>query len=383
MSDFQPNMLGAFGPWAAGLAGDGPGRLSFRRTELDDVDTWRRRGRARLEDCLLMPAIEMVRPPSVEHRFQYDGVDIEMLRWQLPYGPPTEAVFLKPASAKGRLPGVLALHDHGGRKYFGLRKITRLSSDLHPIMREHQDQYYGGVGWANELAKRGYGVLVHDAYAFGSRRIRVANVPEIIRGELVEKNPESLEEIQTYEEFASQHESLMAKSLFCAGTTWPGVFLAEDRIALDYLCSRADIDPDRVGCGGLSGGGLRTAYLGGIDDRIRCACCVGMMTTWRDYLLNKCYTHTWMIYIPGLPLDLDYPEIFGLRAPLPAMVQSCEEDPLFTLPEMQRADRMLREIYAKAKAADRYHGKFYPGGHKFDRAMQADAFAWFDQWLKG
>ena len=33
-----------------------------------------------------------------------------------------------------------------------------------------------------------------------------------------------------------------------------------------------------------------------------------MMTTWRDYLLHKCYTHTWMIYIPGLPLDLDYPE---------------------------------------------------------------------------
>ena len=39
-----------------------------------------------------------------------------------------------------------------------------------------------------------------------------------------------------------------------------------------------------------------------------------MMTTWRDYLLNKCHTHTWMIYIPGLPPDLDYPEILGLRA---------------------------------------------------------------------
>ena len=36
------------------------------------------------------------------------------------------------------------------------------------------------------------------------------------------------------------------------------------------------------------------------------------MTTWRDYLLNKCYTHTWMIYIPALPRDLDYPEILGL-----------------------------------------------------------------------
>ena len=35
----------------------------------------------------------------------------------------------------------------------------------------------------------------------------------------------------------------MAKSLFCAGTTWPGVFTAEDQRALDYLCSRDDVDP--------------------------------------------------------------------------------------------------------------------------------------------
>ena len=133
----------------------------------------------------------------------------------------------------------------------------------------------------------------------------------------------------------------MAKSLFCAGTTWPGVFTAEDQRALDYLCSRDDVDPARVGCAGLSGGGLRTVYLAGLDDRIRCACCVGMMTTWRDYLLNKCYTHTWMIYIPGMPLDLDYPEILGLRVPLPTLVQNDTEDQLFTIGEMRRADRIL------------------------------------------
>ena len=71
----------------------------------------------------------------------------------------------------------------------------------------------------------------------------------------------------------------------------------------------------RIGCGGLSGGGLRTVYLGGLDPRIDCAVCVGMMTTWRDYLLNVSSTHTWMAYIPGLPHDLDYPEILGLRVP--------------------------------------------------------------------
>ena len=73
-----------------------------------------------------------------------------------------------------------------------------------------------------------------------------------------------------------------------------------------------------------------------------------MMTTWRDYLLNKCYTHTWMVYIPGIPLDLDYPEILGLRVPQATLVQNNNEDELFTIGEMQRADSILHDVYAKA-----------------------------------
>ena len=120
-----------------------------------------------------------------------------------------------------------------------------------------------------------------------------------------------------------------------------------------------------------------------MDDRIACAVCVGMMTTWRDYLLHKSHTHTWMIYIPGLPPDLDYPEILGLRVPRPTLVQNDLEDTLFTVPEMRRADRILTEVFAKAGAVDRYKCSFHPGPHKFDRAMQGEAFDWFDRWLKG
>jgi hypothetical protein len=142
------------------------------------------------------------------------------------------------------------------------------------------------------------------------------------------------------------------------------------------------VDATRIGCAGLSGGGLRTVMLAGLDPRIQCAVCVGMMTTWRDYLLNKCQTHTWMCYVPLLPQELDYPEILALRAPLPTLVQSNTEDPLFTLPEMKRADTIMSEVYTKAGAEDRYRFSFYPGGHKFDIAMQEEAFAWFDHWLQ-
>jgi dienelactone hydrolase len=377
-----PNMVGAYGPWAAGIVGDEPARLSYRRPEWKEINGWRAQARQRLKECLLQPDAGGVPEATVQHRFQFEGLDVEHLSWQLPYGPATEAILLKPAGAKGPLPGVVGLHDHGGNKYFGTRKITRMSSDLHPLQQSHQDHYYGGVAWANELAKRGYAVLVHDTFTFGSRRVRVHDVPERIRAGLVEQDPESADEIRSYNKWAGTHEHLMAKSLFSAGTSWPGVFTAEDQRAVDYLCSRDDVDSDRIGCAGLSGGGLRTVYLGGLDDRIRCACCVGMMTTWRDYLLNKCYTHTWMIYIPGLPPDLDYPEILGLRAPLPTLVQSNIEDQLFTLPEMKRADSMLAEVFQKAGAEDHYRGSFYPGPHKFDLEMQSESFEWFDRWLK-
>ena len=123
--------------------------------------------------------------------------------------------------------------------------------------------------------------------------------------------------------------------------------------------------------------------LTGLHPRIKVACCVGMMTTWRDYLLNKSYTHTWMCYIPTLPRDLDYPEILGLTVPNPVLVLNNNQDQLFTLPEMQRADRILGEVYKKAKATDRYRASFYDGPHKFDVPMQKEAFEWFDRWLKG
>jgi dienelactone hydrolase len=382
------NMIGSYGPWAASLLGDGPAALSYRNPQWSDVEAWRPLARQRLMERLAQPELGDMPQVTVRRRFIYDGLHVEELAWQLPYGPPSEAIFLKPASAasaasaSGRLPAVLALHDHAGNKYFGRLKIARATDERHPLMVEHHAQYYGGVAWANELARRGYAVLVPDAFPFASRRVLLKDVPEEIREGLTDEEPEKVENIAAYNRWAAQHESIMAKSLLCAGTTWPGVWLAEDRRALDILCARQDVDRERVGCGGLSGGGMRTVFLGGTDPRIRCAVCAGMLTTWRDFLLYKSYTHTWMVYVPLLPRDLDYPEILGLRAPLPTLVQNNVQDELFTLSEMERAADILRQVYAKAGAADAYRCTFYPGPHKFDRAMQAEAFDWFDHWLQ-
>lgn len=398
------SMLGAYGAWAAGRVGEGPGRLSLRAAGQSDVEAWRRMARARVVDLLAAPD-GVAADVRVEARGRRDDLEVELLSWQLGWGPRTEACLLKPAGATGRLPGMLALHDHGGFKYFGWRKIVRTQlSPLHPAVERHQREYYDGIGWPDAVARRGYAVLCHDTFAFGSRRIRAADLPDLVVERLMQPpldrrelepgetwdedaaaacdvpSDEPSERIDRYNAFAGQHESIVAKSLFSAGLTWPGVVLAEDRAALAYLASRADVDPGRLACCGLSGGGLRTCFLAGMDDRIRAAVTVGFLTTWRDFLLHKSHTHTWMIYVPGLPPDLDFPEILGLRAPRASLALAATDDPLFTRAETERAGRMLAEVYRNAGAPEAFRLSWHPGPHRFDRAMQAEAFDWIDAW---
>ena len=380
--DKDLSLIGQYGKWASSLRDGKLPSHSYRRQEWTDLEKWRSVAGERLKERLAIPDLRNPSSVTVKKQYQYDGLHIEELSWQLPYGRPTEAILLKPIDAKGPLPGILAFHDHGGNKYFGKRKITKTADSQHEVMAAHQEHYYDGMAWANEIAKRGYVVLVADAFPFASRRVMLQDVPEHLRQGLNDNDPENPENIKAYNQWASNHEDIMAKSLFSAGTTWPGVFLAEDQIALDVLCAREDVDAERIGCGGLSGGGMRTVFMGGIDPRIKCAVCVGFMTTWDDFILNKSFTHTWMTYVPISPNELDCPEMLGLRAPLPTMVLNDIDDGLYTMPEMTKADEILRAVFEKANASDKYRCSFHPGPHKFDKKMQTEAFDWFDQWLK-
>jgi dienelactone hydrolase len=407
--DMEPtalNQLGIYGSWAESVASQ-PGRLSFGKVMKSGkirLAEWKKQARARVREALgpspLEAEAKAIRAQTVKS-FTFDGLAIEELSWQLPYGPPTGAYFLKPEGAQEPLPGVLALHDHGHVKYFGKRKITRTSDSQHPFLEEHQRTYYGGAAWANELARRGYGVLVHDIFPFESRRIDSAGLPAHMVEHLtaapearLELSLEALqsgeastawdvppeeptERIQRYHAFAGRHEEAVARSLFCLGFTFPGLVLAEDLAALGILAARPDVDPDRLGCGGL-----RTVYLAGLDDSLDCAVAVGFMSTWRDFALYKSFAHTWMLYPPLLPRFLDFPEVLALRVPLPSLVLASEGDPLFSLEEARRAGSMLTDIYAQAGAPEKARVSFHPGPHQFNRAMQEEAFAWLDRWLK-
>ncbi len=396
-------MLGAFSDWAVGQLGDGPGRLSLRAGGRRDLGAWRATARERVRELLAEPAAA-VRDVRVDRRASIGGLDIELLSWQLPWGPRTEACLLKPSGATGRLPGLLALHDHGGFKYLGWRKIVRSQlAPLHPLVERHQRLYYGDVGWPDEIARRGYAVLCHDVFTFGSRRIRASDLPDLVvermtGGAARELSPgdrtaegagaawevpeeASSERIERYHAFAAQHESIVAKSLFSAGLTWPGIVLAEDRAALAYLAARDDVDPGRLACCGLSGGGLRTCFLAGMDDRIRVAVTVGFLTTWRDFARDTSHTHTWMIYVPGLPATWTSPRSTACghrtrhsRSPPPRT--PCSRAP-------RRSARAACSPMSIRPPAPRTRSAFpgIPGGHQFEGPMQAEAFDWIGRWL--
>ena len=354
--------------------------LSYLSRSWPELEVWRMRAKAKVFELLSFYPPETPLNAKVHAQREEDDIVVEEISYDMPYGPRTEGFILYPKKRTGRLPAVVALHDHGGFKYYGKEKITAIPNEPE-ILVEFKKECYSGRSWATELAKRGFVVLTVDVFLFGSRKVPVDSLNEEFQGRFDGLKPDSRNYIERYNEFAGEHEHLLAKTILAAGSTWPGVFTYEDRRGVDYLLTRPEVDPDRIGCGGLSGGGLRTIFLAGLDPRIRCAVCVGFMSTFREMLGNHIKCHTWMLYVPYLYRFLDMPDVIALRAPAPLMVQYDEEDPLYSIEGQQLADRKIAQIYSNVGYPENYDGKFYPGPHKFDAEMQEDAFKWFEKWL--
>ena len=92
----QLSMIGIYGSWAAGLTQNKLPSFSFRKKEWTNINEWRKTARTRLRDRLAIPAIEGMPAVNVKKQYEYDGLHIEEISWQLPYGRPTDAIILKP-----------------------------------------------------------------------------------------------------------------------------------------------------------------------------------------------------------------------------------------------------------------------------------------------
>jgi len=346
----------------------------------------RRTQRLLLKTLAFDPGPPIPRNVRVHRRWERDGVAGELVSWSVGYGPHVEAWVLRPAKVKGPLPGVLALHDHGGFKYFGKEKIADSDAPTPAVLQPFRAQCYGGRAFANALAKEGFTVLVPDVFLWGSRKFPLQVMVraswrqiEIFDDRIL--NPSS-EQVNLYNDLAASFEHTIEKYLTVLGTTLSGVISYEDRVAANYLVRRKDVAPGGIGCVGLSGGGLRSVLLQATCAHVRAAVVVGLMSTYEGSLDHNIFCHTWACFPRGWTMHGDWPDIAACRAPSPLLVQYDLQDQLFTLEGMQAADRRLRSHYAAAGAPENYEGRFYPGPHKFDLIMQKDAFAWLDRHLK-
>jgi|SRR5579871_224233 len=282
-----------------------------------------------------------------------------------------------PKGIKGRAPAIVDLHSHGGMFLFGKEKVIDFPRN-HPVMTEYHQVNYGGRPTATALVRRGYVVITIDAFMFGERRLMMDS--DLKYG--WDRSRYTVNDCRHLNEVCSSKESTLAQSLMLAGLTWEGIVLWDDMRTVDYLSSRPEVDPNRIGCVGISFGGYRSFFLAGMDDRIAAACVVGFMSTVRPMLRRHIDTHSWVHFVPALHRELDWPDIVAMRVPKPLLVLQCRRDGLFPLEGMQQAVDKIAAVYDKSGARDRFTGRFYDVPHQFNVEMQEDAFRWLDQHLQ-
>lgn len=365
-----------------------PRPLAFLDPRWKKLEVWKKQARPELLRLLRYDPPAEPLSAIVQSTEQRDGFRIEHVRISATREHTIPGHLLIPSTQRKGKPGLIAIHCHSGRYVWGHQKI--LSTPGEPdFLAEFRSRTYGGRPYAEELARRGFVVLVIDGFYFGERRLRVedmdpATAPSPFRTRLaaLAKIPrDSFEWVRAVDTLSSEFESLTAKTIFTSGATWPGLLNWDDRRAVDYLASRPEVNPDRLGCLGLSIGGLRTAYLIGSDPRIKASCVMGWMTVFHEQLRNHLRSHTWMVYTPGLFSQMDLPDVAGLHAPGALLVQQCKRDALFPLAAMVQANRRLTDIYSKAGLPERFKGTVHDFHHSFGLEMQAEAFEWLERWL--
>ncbi len=271
--------------------------------------------------------------PRVTGKLARDGYSIEKVIFESrPHYYVTADVYL-PSSGTAPFPGVLCPVGHwGSGKYF-------------------EDYQRLGV-W---FARHGFAAIVYDVPGQGERW-QYYNA--VLNRSLVD--PGTSEYFVTIEHWLSAGPNILGADNFGSYIVWDGIR------ALDYLASRPDVDPKRLACTGVSGGGLQTELLAALDERIKVAIpvCYGgcaMETPTR----------------PGLsPADVDL-----LIAPRPLLMIEATGDSRPTVLAKRDRHALIAQVYQRLGAGDKTRFFVAEGPHGYLASMREEATAWIRQWM--
>lgn len=369
--------MGSLYPLVRAVADRSPLELSYLSDRFTDLETWKQEGRACVRSLLHYD------PPACDPRAQVvERVDCgDYVREKLYFNTTPDirvpAYLLLPRGEPRRRPAVVVLHDHGGFYVWGKEKVIA-TEDEHPSLTEFKRLYYANRSLGSELAKRGYVVICIDMFYWGERRMLLPDDPP----QWYDRRQMTPQDVVAFNQRSGASTALVGTGLFEAGITWAGVMFMDDIRTVDYLVTRPEVDPERIGCCGLSVGGFRAAHLAGLDPRIKAAVVVGWMSTYGDMLQNHLTSIGFMKVIPGLYQYMDLPDIVSMTAPGALMVIHGTQDTLFPMGGVRAAFDKIARVYQKAGVPERFEGVFYEGPHEFNAAMQDRAYAWLDRWLK-
>jgi dienelactone hydrolase len=377
----QESYLGNLAPVMRSIQSERGFPLDYQHRNGLPVKEWRARGRAELDRRLSYSPKTVPLDLKVHSVVKRTGYEIRVVSFA---GSPhyrVPAYLLVPDRCRRGCPAVVALHDHGGWFMHGKEKLVAMDGE-HVALKAFREQYYGTRAWAEELAKRGFVVLVADAFYWGERRLQYKDPPPDFQKRLEGLDPAQPAYIQAANQYLRERVGELNTWLSFCGTSWMGIVNYDDRRGVDLLASLPEVDPARIGCAGLSGGGYRSTYLTGAEPRIRASVIVGWMTSLPTTTEIPYSVHQGLFDAFGVHASLDHPDIASLAAPDCAVfVQNCARDRLFTRTGMEAAADKIRAVYADLGHSDRFKSKFYDVPHQFNAEMQEEAFQWLEQWL--
>jgi len=299
---------------------------------------------ASLGDLPLRPPVDRARVISRELR---PGYVLERIAIDNGVGNTISALLLVPEGVKKPAPAVLWLHSSTPEKNQVLTPNTNGGPD--PL---------GEV-----LVRQGYVVFAPDAYWHGER---VGTGPAGAR--------ETLNEEQL---------SLFKLNMWIGRTLW-GMFVRDDQIALDYLCSRPEVDRRRIGATGMSMGSTRAWWLAAVDDRLATAVGIACLTRYQNLIrhggLNQ---HGIYYFTNGLLQHFDSEGVLALIAPRPFLALTGDLDAGSPADGVRDLEREVGKVYTAVGASDRFRSVLYPEvGHTVTAEMRRELLAWFARWLR-
>lgn len=176
----------------------------------------------------------------------------------------------------------------------------------------------------------------------------------------------------------------------CRGYTSAGIECWNAIRALDYLQSRKEVDPERIGVTGRSGGGATSWWTAAADDRVKCIIPVAGIADLRSHVLEGeterlkrgvIRGHCDCMYFVNT-YRWDFSTVIALCAPRPLMLGNSDKDSIFPVPGYRRIAKKARSIYKLYDAEDKFVLLETKGPHKDTPELRQGAFQWMNRWLK-